>query len=230
MIRPILLTATEIRQIAALKKTMHLVPVRHNRQVNPPVPNPCPYRQGRIYPIQVTPDEPARLHVQITAHSRTTLADLGYSDARHLGHKTTPDMWHTWLTAHQNGYADRPDDTELERLYNRHADRQVWLISMQIAEAPRLLAVRGDYTDDPRDAIPGEPEPVDDKTLEKITAGKLLTADQRRRQVAMSARPKLVSALADLQPLAERDARVKNHAAIIKRQIAAIDKIIGEAA
>lgn len=248
MIRYLLLTGSEIRQIAGLKKTMHLVPVRYNRQVQPAVPLPCPYRADAIHPVDTwkwetetrhgrevrhkipASDEP-RLFVQISSIARTTLGDLGYSDARHLGHRTTLELAHAWLTDNDAAYpADRPDDDTIARQFRRHASRAVWLISMQIAEGPRFLAARGDYTFDPREAAYGEPEPVDAAMQEKITLGKLHAADQRRRTALRSAAEDIRAAISHLEPHATLDRQVASRARLLRRQLDGVNRLLEQEA
>lgn len=225
MIRPLILTSHEIRQVAALKKTMHLLPVRFNRQTTPNVSLPCPYRPDAIHPIHTTPHDPAGLHVRIATATRLQLADLSYTDIRHLGHLVWPDFWHHYLTTVHHGYTRPDDDTDLERLFNRHHTKPVWLLSLQIAEGARFLAQRGDYTNDPREAIHGEPEPVDQATQEKITLGKLVTAEQRRRNEARARLAAIDRELNELDKLARADKRAADRVRLMRRNKRALQDI-----
>lgn len=71
-----------------------------------------------------------------------------------------------------------------------------------------------------------EPEPVDAATQERITLGKLLTAEQRRRSEALTARHEMQTALARLERLGKDDKRIADRVRLIRRNIAAIDKLI----
>lgn len=71
-----------------------------------------------------------------------------------------------------------------------------------------------------------EPEPVDAATQERITLGKLLTAEQRRRQEALAAKAEMQAALARLERLGKDDKRIADRVRLIRRNIAAIDILI----
>lgn len=248
MIRYLLLTGREISQIAGLKKTMHLVPVRFNRQVEPSVPMPCPFRTDALHPVdtwkweteirkgkkvryKVPASDQPRLFVHISNVARTTLGDLGYSDARHLGHRTTLELAHAWLTDHDNSYpGEQPDDDTVLRMFAKHASRPVWLISLQVTEAHRFLAARGDYTFDLRDAIFGEPEPVDAATQEKITLGKLHAAEQRRKIALRAAARDIQAAISHLEPHAPLDRNVASRARLLRRQLDGVNRLLDQEA
>lgn len=73
-----------------------------------------------------------------------------------------------------------------------------------------------------------EPEPVDDATQERITLGGLLTAEQRRRQLARDARQDLLAGIAKLEPLAKQDKRIADRVRLLRRNLQAIDNLIND--
>ncbi|PTL55734.1 hypothetical protein [Paraconexibacter algicola] len=121
------------------------------------------------------------------------------------------------------------DDLVLARFTDRHHDQRVWIVRFRLLDAPRLLASDSShgYTTRARDALPDEPEAVDDATLEHFArdaaerragepgrraehARRLMRANQERTKRLLAADPAAVLALEEAR--AARLAAIEQHA------------------
>jgi hypothetical protein len=85
-----------------------------------------------------------------------TAGMIGYTEARMLGYATSDDFRTAWVSDLDPDHADDP----LDRFDARWAGKLIWAVRFEvdIAEAPRLLAVRSDelYVESPARALPDE--------------------------------------------------------------------------
>jgi hypothetical protein len=85
-----------------------------------------------------------------------TAGMIGYTEARMLGYATSDDFRAAWVSDMEPDHTSDP----LDRFDTRWASKLIWAIRFEvdIAEAPRLLAVRSDelYVESPARALPHE--------------------------------------------------------------------------
>lgn len=156
---------------------------------------PCRYRQGKDYAVQPGRGQSATCRIMVDEVRQERLGDIAFADARAEGFTTTEDFKAAWVAIHDRAWlehetamldeAENDDGVVLDRdvwlarrsldmFAERHAHRDVWVIRFRLhaEEELRLLALRSDelYVTNSAQALPGEPEAVDEDTQKRITA------------------------------------------------------------
>jgi uncharacterized protein YhfF len=174
------------RQIRQGRKTQTRRPVKPGE--------PCRYREGKSYAVQPGRGQTATCRIHITSVRLETAGEIAFTDARAEGFTTTDDFKTYWVAIHDKAWLDHEtrmlEDAEnddgvildrelwltrrsLDMFDQRHADKPVWVITFHLHhdEQIRLLALRSDelYVTNAAQALPGEPEAVDEHTQREIT-------------------------------------------------------------
>lgn len=145
-----IVTDKAARRIARGEITQLREPAHQTRQ--------CRWRTGNTYPIHTTPqpanqpDRPPVCRIQITNTHLEPIGNITYEAAVACGHISTSTFLEAWAAKH-----------------GPNQDRLTWVITFQVDHRQPVRLLHRDsthgYTADPRLAVPGEPEAVDDKTL-----------------------------------------------------------------
>lgn len=138
---------------------------------------------GDRLPVRST-DGDASCHIILTDVRHTTLGAIDDTTAHAEGFKTADRFKTAWIKVYDRDWINRqPTAPEPEALIARfdtqHASKTIWLLTFEYdaAQAPRLLAARparagstqGDYATNTAQALPHEPEAVDEATQTWIT-------------------------------------------------------------
>jgi hypothetical protein len=190
---------------------------------------------------QARPPRIAVARIVVTEVRREPLGEISLADANREGHRTTDAFRADWVARHDRrwlaGLGADPDPAALvARFHERHAAADVWAIGFELdrSAAPRLLAARGErgYVDRRFDrngrriALAEEPEAVDERTQERLTA----EARERRRAflAERAAERSLLSLELRLRHARERAARqrvdVSGDLRVIAARVAEIER------
>lgn len=160
------------RLVVRGKKTMT------RRRVKPDE-NRCRYRVGHDYAVQPGRGQTAIARLVVVDVDMQFLGDITGADARAEGFRNVADFARYWMRLYDRGFDpdEHPDDDAAFGLFtDRHGDRHVWAISFDLDQShqPRLLRARtrideDDYTSQPRNALPDEPEAVDERMQARLT-------------------------------------------------------------
>ncbi|WP_217913221.1 hypothetical protein [Miltoncostaea marina] len=169
----------------------------------------CRYRPGCSYAVQPGPGGSSIGRLVVTRTRREALGAVTVADARREGHGGRAPLTafvFAWLAQHDREWRDVldlvSDEEAAERFRARWARREVWVLEFirDPAVAPRLLhrhSERG-YTAAPSDAMPDEPEAVDEWTQATITREANMRDEQRAEDRRREARDQLAVALQDI--------------------------------
>lgn len=187
------------------------------------------------------PPRVAVARIVVTEVRREPLGAIALEDAHREGFKTTDAFRMHWVARRDRRWleqlGDEPDPALLiARFAERHADADVWVVSFELdrAAAPRHLAARSErgYVERRYDrngrriALADEPEAVDERTQERLTA-----AAQERRSAFLAERAEersLLSLELRLRHARERAARqridVSKDLRVIAARVAEIER------
>jgi hypothetical protein len=169
---PLVLAAEQIHLVVSGQRTALLVPRRAERGDRPP------YRAGASIALQIGATRPARARVIVSRVTDIALGELDDGHARELGRRDLDELMAAWVDEHG--------------LWNENA--RAWLVRVVVdRSAPRRLLHRDSshgYTDDPRLALPEEPEAVGEHDLERASID-ASRAEQRRYEATLAERERL---------------------------------------
>lgn len=168
----LVLSAEQIHLVVRGQRTALLVPRRGERGDRPP------HRAGSAIALQVGVTRPARARVLVSRITDIALGELDDDQARQLGHRDLDELMAAWVDEHGQ--------------WNENA--RAWLLRVALDRSAQRRLLHRDsthgYTDDPRLALPEEPEAVGEHDLERAsisaahteqTRFEALLADRERR-------------------------------------------------
>lgn len=223
-------------QILAGKKTQTRRVVRSpelKRRANGTAYTTRPFQPAVGMSVAVQPGrgKEAVFRIHVTGVRSERLGDITFEDARAEGFRSRDEFREHWVRLHDAAWAGAHEDL-LARFDERHADAIVWVIEFVCdrEEQPRLLAARSQmgYTASPALALAGEPEAVSRADQAVITAQAQARDQELRGDEFVRARRKLERELEKLELF--NDARVHDRVRLIRRNLAAIDKLLRDAA
>lgn len=187
------------------------------RRIAQPGEERCRYVVGRSYAIQPGRGRSAIGRLRVTAVRQEALGELTFKDALAEGFKTRDDFWAYWC--------------DLHGVQAPNLDQLVWVIGFEVdrAHRARLLhrnSERG-YTDQPHEALEGEPEAVDPATLKREWSE---GAERRHDKARAEAKGELEDRLASARKRA-RAAGVdtRSQEAAIERRIEGLERRLKDA-
>ena len=234
--------ATRRHPAAVAAPTLDMAPTQQLRSTT--------HRVGRVYPLErpaarsemsteeisaaeTTGRRPAITigYVECTALRLERLGAISQRDLRAEGCRTTVEFAILWLARRDHRWLagwradeDRDDEVLLGRYRTVCAEQLVWVLTIEVIEAPRLLAARtsrGDYTADPRRAMRGEPEAISAATQDTYSR---IAHEQDRSVDAFSASETVKRLRVELAKLRASDvAGIANHREVA-REISRIER------
>jgi hypothetical protein len=176
--------------------TMHVRPVRsgdHAKRYQPGMRLAVKMCVG----IKGMSDTLCRVHVlQVQGpRDQMTAGQIGFAEARMLGHRTTDEFRVAWVAEYDQ---DWTGDDPLARFDARWAGKLIWAVRFEvdIAEAPRLLAVRSDelYVENEAMALRGEMPALSEADYKRhvqdrrdMTSAQWVALEHRTRQAEIQA-------------------------------------------
>jgi hypothetical protein len=200
-----------------------------------------PFERARLGKPGARPPRVAVARVVVTDVRREAVGAIALEDAYREGFRTTDAFRAHWVAQHDRRWIEQHDDAPdpealVARFHERHAGSEVWVVSFELdrAAAPRHLAARSERgyveraydRDGRRVALADEPEAVDERTQERLTAA----AGERRRAflAERAAERDLLSLELRLRHARERAARqrvdVSKDLRVIAARVAEIER------
>lgn len=172
----------------------------------------CTYEPGDAYPVHSRARGPLVTRARVVAVRRVTLDELTEEDARAQGYEDLETLYGLWRDKYRDGPLTRPP---------------VWVVELRVdvEERARFLRPRSGYTNDPREAIPDEPEALSAADLERYSQeavgrlnGRWRAVDRERRRLELHDRYAVLREEARM-----RGVNISQHERVIARRLDAIE-------